>query len=46
VNVNIYEKAPGKSSLGVQHEKLESPEQIEHWRAWWKRFLAEASSKT
>jgi len=45
VNVNIYEKAPGKSGLGIQHEKLESTEQIEHWRAWWKQFLAKASNQ-
>jgi hypothetical protein len=46
VNVNIYEKSPGKTSLGIQHEKLESADQIEHWRAWWKGQLAEASKKS
>jgi hypothetical protein len=45
VNVNIYEKSAGKSSLGIQHEKLESADQIEHWRAWWKAFLTEASKQ-
>lgn len=42
VKVNIYEKAPGKSNLSIQHEKLESADQIEHWRAFWKHFLAVA----
>ena len=42
VNVNIYEKAPDKSGLGIQHEKLESTDHIEHWRAFWKQFLAMA----
>jgi predicted Zn-dependent protease len=46
VNVNIYEKAAGKSILGIQHEKLESTEQVEHWRAFWKKLLAEASRKS
>jgi hypothetical protein len=41
VNVNIYEKAPGKSALSLQHERLESPEQLEHWRTFWKAKLAE-----
>jgi len=46
VNVNIYEKAARKSSLGIQHEKLESADQIEHWRAYWKQFIAGASSRS
>lgn len=39
VSVNIYEKAPGKSALSVEHSKLESEVQVEHWRAWWKALL-------
>jgi hypothetical protein len=39
VNINIYEKAPGKASLGVQHTKLETAETVEHWRAYWKDLL-------
>ncbi len=39
VNVNIHQKDAGKASLGIQHEKVESQEQIEHWRAFWKAFL-------
>ncbi len=39
VNVNIYEKSADKASLGIQHEKLESTDQVEHWRAFWKNFL-------
>ena len=36
VSVNIYEKAPGKSALSVEHAKLESEAQVEYWREWWK----------
>jgi hypothetical protein len=43
-SVHIYEKAPEKSSLSVMHERLESQDQIDHWRAYWKQFLKEASS--
>ncbi len=39
VNVNIYQKVPGKAALSVQHEKLESSEQVEHWRPYWKELL-------
>lgn len=39
VNVNIYQKDADKASLGIQHDKLESQEQIEHWRAFWKAYL-------
>lgn len=39
VNVHIHQKEPGKASLSLQHEKLESPEQIEHWRSYWRQFL-------
>ncbi len=40
IQVNIYEKAPGKAALGIQHEKLESTEQVEHWRTYWKELLS------
>lgn len=43
VSVHIYEKPSGKSSVGVQHERLESTEQLDHWRAYWKAKLAELS---
>ncbi|CAN5689371.1 hypothetical protein BH23CHL5_BH23CHL5_21040 [soil metagenome] len=46
VNVNIYEKAPEKSSLSVMHVQLESTDQIEHWRSYWKAFLKNAATKT
>ncbi|MGD8168765.1 hypothetical protein ACEXOS_021240 [Herbiconiux sp. P16] len=41
VAVNIYEKAPGKASVGVQHTKLESAVAVEHWRGYWKGLLKE-----
>lgn len=40
VNVNIYQKTEDKASLGIQHERLESTAQIEHWRTFWKDCLA------
>ena len=40
VNANIYQKEPGKVSIGLEHDKLESSEQVEHWRAFWKELLA------
>lgn len=39
VNINIYQKSPDKASLSIQHEKLESTEQVEHWRSYWKDRL-------
>lgn len=39
VNVNISQKASDKTSLSIQHEKLESTEQVEHWRSYWKAYL-------
>lgn len=36
VTVHIRQKTPDKAALGIQHEKLESPEQVEHWREFWK----------
>jgi hypothetical protein len=41
VNINIYNKAPGKASLGLAHEKLESSEAADHWRTYWKQFLTQ-----
>ena len=41
VNVHIYEKAAGKASVGLQHERLESVDQLDHWRAFWKAKLGE-----
>lgn len=41
IHVNIYQKSPDKAALGIQHEKLESTEQVEHWRAYWKQLLSQ-----
>ncbi|HUC20676.1 MAG TPA: hypothetical protein VMR98_04240 [Candidatus Polarisedimenticolaceae bacterium] len=43
ISVPMYQKAPGKVALSVQHEKLESTEQVEHWRAYWKELLSQVS---
>jgi hypothetical protein len=40
VNVNFSLKPPGKTALSVQHEHLESTEQVEHWRSFWKEFIS------
>ncbi|MGG5751914.1 hypothetical protein ACQ3I4_04740 [Zafaria sp. Z1313] len=39
VSLDIYEKAPGRSSMGINHTKLGSPEAVEHWRSTWKGLL-------
>ncbi|EHR39726.1 hypothetical protein [Alishewanella jeotgali] len=40
LNINIYQKAPDKAALSIQHEKLESEAQVEFWRSYWKGRLA------
>jgi len=40
VLVTTTDKSPGKSSLTVTSEKLPSAEAVEHWRGYWKTFLA------
>jgi hypothetical protein len=40
VDVSIYQKTPGKASIGLGHERLGSEAQVEHWRAFWKELLA------
>jgi hypothetical protein len=39
VSVSIYEKAPGKSVVGLGHENLASADDVEPWRAHWKSLL-------
>ena len=41
VVVNISEKPGGKSTVGLQHSKLDSSEAIQYWRPIWKGLLAE-----
>lgn len=36
VSVHVHQKTAGKAVLGIQHDKLESLDQVEHWRAFWK----------
>lgn len=40
IAVNISMKSPAKAALSVQHEKLESADAVEHWRAYWKDFIS------
>jgi len=39
VQVNFSQKTPEKASISVQHEQLASPDEAEHWRAFWKDVL-------
>ena len=41
VSVTIGDKPQGKSSLAVEHSKLDSAEAIEYWRPLWKELLAQ-----
>lgn len=41
VSVNISEKSGGKSTVSVNHTKLDSAEAIEFWRPLWRALLAE-----
>lgn len=41
VSVTISEKPGGKSTLAVQHSKLESAEDIDRWKPIWKEILSQ-----
>ena len=41
VSLDIYQKAPGKASMGISHTKLDSAESVEHWRAFWRGLFKE-----
>lgn len=41
VNVNIYEKSPDKSAFSLQHSGLNSQDEIEEWKEYWKEILSE-----
>jgi len=41
LNVYVYLKPPNKSVLGIDHNKLELPEQVDHWRAYWQDLLTQ-----
>jgi hypothetical protein len=41
VSLDIYQKAPGKASMGINHTKLDSQETVEHWRAFWRGLFKE-----
>lgn len=45
VNVNIYQKTEAKASFSIQHERLESVEQVEHWRTFWKGYIKELGAR-
>lgn len=39
VSINIQTKAPGKSSMAVNHDKSPTQEAVAEIKAWWKSFL-------
>lgn len=41
VSVTICEKAAGKATIGVGHEKIGDAEAAARWKLWWKAVLAE-----
>jgi hypothetical protein len=41
VDVNFYDKGPGKSQVAVQHTQLDSAQDVEKAKASWKRALGE-----
>ncbi len=45
VNVNIHQKTGAKTGFSIQHERLESVEQVEHWRAFWKGCIKELGAR-
>lgn len=40
-NINIHQKAPAKVGFGVNHEKLNTAEEVAEWKAFWKECLKE-----
>jgi hypothetical protein len=40
VSINIYDKAGGKASVGVSHDKIADAAAAERWKAVWKPLLA------
>lgn len=41
VLMSTYEKTDDKSGLSLAHEKLQSADDVEKWRAFWKEFFKE-----
>jgi hypothetical protein len=40
ISVGIGDKDNGRAVLGVGHERLDSPQAVERWRAFWREELA------
>jgi hypothetical protein len=38
--MSLCEKVPGKCALGLQHERLNGPEEATEWRQFWKDLQA------
>lgn len=41
ISVSMYEKAPGKVSIGLGHTGLGTAEDVEKWRTYWKSLMSE-----
>lgn len=41
VNINITQKAPGKTGLSVNHEKLNDTDAVDNWKQFWKGCFKE-----
>jgi hypothetical protein len=39
VSMNFHDKAPGRASIGLGHDRLQSPADVERWREFWKGLL-------
>ena len=40
VTASVNQKTAEKAGFSVTHERLESPEEVERWRLFWKDFVA------
>jgi hypothetical protein len=45
LNITIGEKAGGKATIALTHEKLAGPDDAEDWRGFWKACLAEITAR-
>jgi hypothetical protein len=41
VSMSFYAKSPGRAAIGLGHDKLQSADDVERWRGYWKGLLNE-----
>ena len=39
--ISVIERGPGRTRVGIEHGKLESTDEVEHWKAWWADWCAD-----